>query len=200
MFWRNQEPEQGVIYVLMNDDGIENAGTWQGVADTWDETQPIDSGLVAPPDRYVPGRGFGKVWRAMLDGDTPPPAIGWALETEQGLEGANTRTSSARRCCSCPRRTASSCCTRMGDGGRSCRSLVWACGSFCREGVWERCIAFRSNRCGVNVIVIALVLTCVCCWDIVPDSTARLRLQLSTPLCVRRGKRFFLKKAPCVRW
>ncbi len=88
MFWRNQEPEQGVIYVLMNDDGIENAGTWQGVADTWDETQPIDSGLIAPPDRYAPGRGFGKVWRAMLDGDTPPPAIGWALETEQGLEEA----------------------------------------------------------------------------------------------------------------
>jgi hypothetical protein len=87
MFWRNQEPEQGVIYVLMND-GIENAGTWQGVADTWDETQPIDSGLIAPPDRYAPGRGFGKVWRAMLDGDTPPPAIGWALETEQGLEEA----------------------------------------------------------------------------------------------------------------
>jgi hypothetical protein len=49
-------------------------------ADTWDESQPIDSGLTPPPGRYEPQRGFGKVWREHPE---IREQLGWAITPEQ---------------------------------------------------------------------------------------------------------------------
>ena len=48
--------------------------------DDWDESQPLDSGLKPPPDRYEPQRGFGKVWRENPD---VRARLGWAIAREQ---------------------------------------------------------------------------------------------------------------------
>jgi hypothetical protein len=48
--------------------------------DFWDESQPIDSGLMPPPDRYEPQRSFGKVWRENPD---IRAQLGWAIAREQ---------------------------------------------------------------------------------------------------------------------
>jgi hypothetical protein len=66
--------------------------TFERYLDDWDPTRdPYDLDLDAPPDRYAPYGGFGKVWlRSSLRSD-----LGWALEereeegdaTVQGFEG-----------------------------------------------------------------------------------------------------------------
>lgn len=88
MFWRNQSPDRGVIYRLVYADGDQDAGVWQSFVDTWDESQPQSAGYAAPGGFYEPVRGFGKVWQESLHGSAPPPAIGWAIENEQGHDQA----------------------------------------------------------------------------------------------------------------
>jgi len=66
------------IYVFFDD------GTYQTFEDTWVAGQP-DSvpGLTPPAGRYLPVRGFGKVW----SGDANIRSrLGWALAEERGFE------------------------------------------------------------------------------------------------------------------
>jgi hypothetical protein len=76
MIW---EQSTAQIYVLLE------SGTWKAYKDTFlDGVDPAwDANLPGPPQQ--PQRGFGKVWRQQLGGQTA--AIGWALEFERGLSG-----------------------------------------------------------------------------------------------------------------
>ena len=59
--------EQGrKIYVFPFPEGSKATTAWgpyRVFDDTWDTSQPLDSGLTPPPDLLEPQRGFGKVWR-----------------------------------------------------------------------------------------------------------------------------------------
>jgi hypothetical protein len=75
MIWLQHDD---LIYVLFDD------GTYQTFEDTWVAGQP-DSvpGLTPPAGRFMPVRGFGKVW----SGDANVRSrLGWALGEEQGFE------------------------------------------------------------------------------------------------------------------
>lgn len=76
MIW---EQSTAQIYVLLE------SGTWKAYKDTFlDGVDPAwDANLPGPPQQ--PQRGFGKVWRQQLGGQTA--AIGWALEIERGVSG-----------------------------------------------------------------------------------------------------------------
>jgi hypothetical protein len=87
MFWRNNVPMQAVIYVLMYGADTES-GSWQGLADEWTAGLPEKGGFTPPAGLLEPVRGFGRVWRDRLGGGANPPAIGWAIEPEQGLSQA----------------------------------------------------------------------------------------------------------------
>jgi hypothetical protein len=52
--------------------------------DTWDEGQPIDSGLTPPASRLEPQRGFGKLWR---ERPLIRQSLGWATAPEQPAQG-----------------------------------------------------------------------------------------------------------------
>ena len=91
MFWRSHEPRLGPIYVLTYDGESQDTGKWRVYTDTWDDSQPSSGGYTPPPNLYEPVRGFGKVWRDRLGGAPPPPPMGWAVEGEQGLDGAQTQ-------------------------------------------------------------------------------------------------------------
>ena len=76
MIYRNDARR---IYVLLK------SGMWNEFPDTWSGDQP-EGGFVTPPaDLLEPRRGFGKVWRESLGGANA--AIGFAVETEQGMHG-----------------------------------------------------------------------------------------------------------------
>lgn len=58
--------------------------SWQRFEDTWSEDQPeSDPELAAPPERFQPIRGFGKVWREQPD---LRQRLGWALSPELGFK------------------------------------------------------------------------------------------------------------------
>ena len=67
-----------MIYVLRND------GTYRTYEDTWVAGQADTvPGLTPPQGRYMPIRGFGKVW----SGDPEMrSSLGWAMASEQGFE------------------------------------------------------------------------------------------------------------------
>ena len=73
-----------MIYVFPGDPIDSAAGLedppYAVFADTWDESQPIDSGLTPPPNHYEPQRGFGKVWREHPE---IREQLGWAITLEQ---------------------------------------------------------------------------------------------------------------------
>ncbi len=54
--------------------------TWQLIPDTWDESQPADTGYTAPPGLYAPTRGFGKAWAGSK---FVRQDLGWATAPEQ---------------------------------------------------------------------------------------------------------------------
>jgi hypothetical protein len=52
--------------------------------DTWEEGQPIDSGMTPPAGRLEPQRGFGKLWR---ERPLVRQSLGWATAPEQLAQG-----------------------------------------------------------------------------------------------------------------
>jgi hypothetical protein len=75
MIWLQHDDR---IYVFFDD------GTYQTFEDAWVAGQP-DSvpGLTPPAGRYMPVRGFGKVWSGDADIRS---RLGWALAEERGFE------------------------------------------------------------------------------------------------------------------
>jgi hypothetical protein len=75
MLWLQHD---NLIYVFFDD------GTYQTFDDTWVAGQP-DSvpGLTPPAGRYMPVRGFGKVWSGDADIRS---RLGWALAEERGFQ------------------------------------------------------------------------------------------------------------------
>jgi hypothetical protein len=87
MIWLQHDDR---IYVLFND------GTYQTFEDTWVAGQPdAVPGLTPPAGRYLPVRGFGKVWSGVT---AIRSRLGWALAAEQGF--ATQMQSGWLRCCS----------------------------------------------------------------------------------------------------
>ncbi|HTP09979.1 MAG TPA: hypothetical protein VMP08_17100 [Anaerolineae bacterium] len=78
------------IYIFFAD------GTYQTFDDTWVAGQP-DSvpGLTPPAERFMPVRGFGKVWSSEADIRS---RLGWALAEERGFE--TQMQGGWLRCCS----------------------------------------------------------------------------------------------------
>jgi hypothetical protein len=74
-------PWKKTIYVLFED------GTYAIAEDTWDASQPANSGLTPPAGQFEPQRGFGKVWRDAT-GLKVRDRLGWAIEKEMGGNGA----------------------------------------------------------------------------------------------------------------
>jgi hypothetical protein len=74
-------PYTKTIYVMFDDN------TYAIVRDTWDESQPANSGLTPPTGKYEPQRGFGNVWRNGT-GLQVRERLGWAIEPEVGANGA----------------------------------------------------------------------------------------------------------------
>jgi serine/threonine protein kinase len=77
MFWRKDTDE---IYVIIA------GGNWQVYTDTWEEgMKECSCPDVAPPQgKYIPIRGFGKVWCEQLGASNAK--IGWATTPEQAYE------------------------------------------------------------------------------------------------------------------
>jgi hypothetical protein len=74
MIWRSDTDS---IYALYTD------GSWESFEDTFEEGQPeSDPAIVAPPSRWQPIRGFGKVWREHPE---VRASLGWAIDKEFGL-------------------------------------------------------------------------------------------------------------------
>ena len=91
--------EDGRMIWLQTDDRIYaffDDGTYQTFDDTWVAGQPdAVPGLTPPAGRYMPVRGFGKVW----SGDANVRSrLGWALGEEQGFE--TQMQGGWLRCCS----------------------------------------------------------------------------------------------------
>ena len=76
MYWRG---DRAVIYMLTAD------GTWMSFADTWREGEPEPTTAPAPEGKFVPVRGFGKLWR---ENRTVRDRLGWANAPERPLRGA----------------------------------------------------------------------------------------------------------------
>ncbi len=75
MIWLQHDER---IYVFFDD------GTYQTFEDTWVPGQPDSVPGLAPPEgRYLPVRGFGKVWSSDADLRS---RLGWALAAERGFE------------------------------------------------------------------------------------------------------------------
>jgi hypothetical protein len=70
MFWRGDTRQ---IYILYND------GTFQTVQDTWVEGDVFGDGRTPPDGRFVPERGFGKVWFTQAG---VSDRLGWATAQE----------------------------------------------------------------------------------------------------------------------
>jgi hypothetical protein len=85
MIWVNQPTWEGTVwvYVLFED------GTYQRFRDTFVEgvDPESDPDIVPPEGLYQPIRGFGKVWREGT-GAQVRERLGWAIEPEQGGDGA----------------------------------------------------------------------------------------------------------------
>jgi len=76
MLWRAADQ---MILVLAED------GTYSMVEDTWREEMPsVSCSASAPPDRYQPVRGFGRVW---CENPAVQSVLGWAVGEEQPLSG-----------------------------------------------------------------------------------------------------------------
>ncbi len=75
MLWLQHDD---MIYVLRND------GTYRTYEDTWVAGQADTvPGLTPPQGRYMPIRGFGKVWSSDPEMRS---SLGWAMAAEQGFE------------------------------------------------------------------------------------------------------------------
>lgn len=80
LFWLQPS---GDIWVMINDPGTTEHGTWQIVTDTFVEGDlEIDPDLTPPVDGIQPRRGFGKVWR---ENESLRDALGWGTTPEFGF-------------------------------------------------------------------------------------------------------------------
>lgn len=80
MFW---VMPTGAIWVMLNDAGTTETGTWMIFEDTFEEGEAeIDPDLTPPVDGIQPRRGFGKLWRENEDIRT---GLGWGTTPEFGF-------------------------------------------------------------------------------------------------------------------
>jgi hypothetical protein len=91
MFWRQDTKK---IYVFFGNPNTDTVGTWLEYDDTWVDGEPMPApqgtpgvrgSSTPPPGKYAPVRGFGKLW---YSNEELRNRIGWALETEQAVQGA----------------------------------------------------------------------------------------------------------------
>jgi hypothetical protein len=75
MLWRSDSRK---IYVFYGD------GSFQIFDDTWDPSQPPDTGEAAPDGLLLPGQGFGKVWNEQAG---VRDRLGWATAIEASMNG-----------------------------------------------------------------------------------------------------------------
>jgi hypothetical protein len=80
MFWLQPTKD---IWVMINDPGTTETGTWQIQKDTFLEGEAeIDPDLTPPVDGIQPRRGFGRLWR---ENDVIHTALGWGTTPEFGF-------------------------------------------------------------------------------------------------------------------
>lgn len=80
MFWIQARK---IVWVLVADPSNPNVGDWYIYNDTFDETvDKDDPSIVAPDGKYVPRRGFGKLWSEVSG---LRDALGWGVTPEFGL-------------------------------------------------------------------------------------------------------------------
>ncbi|MBN2470401.1 MAG: hypothetical protein JXN59_06735 [Anaerolineae bacterium] len=80
MFWLQPTKD---IWVMINDAGTNERGTWQIMEDTFEEGEAeIDPELTPPVDGIQPRRGFGKLWREYPE---IREGLGWATTPEFGF-------------------------------------------------------------------------------------------------------------------
>jgi hypothetical protein len=80
MFWVQARK---IVWVLIANPTNPNVGEWYVYQDTFDEAvDKDDESIIAPDGKFVPKRGFGKLWR-----QTPGlrDALGWGITPEFGL-------------------------------------------------------------------------------------------------------------------
>lgn len=75
MIWRE---DTKTIYALALDG--RGVGQWYSFADTWDPSQPAGGGPAPVPDRFIPTRGFGKVWQ---DNPYVQQRLGYAVSANE---------------------------------------------------------------------------------------------------------------------
>ena len=86
MVWvPNEDTSGGVIYVVADDPSSPSGRIWRALPDTYVEGEPVNIDVVPPPGRFVPVRGFGKLWR---DNAWVRDALGLGLEPERADTGA----------------------------------------------------------------------------------------------------------------
>lgn len=88
MVWVNYDntpfyflPYDKTIFIIFDD------GSWAQTRDTWDSSQPANSGLTPPPGLLEPKNGFGNAWRNET-GLKVRERLGWALADEVPGDGA----------------------------------------------------------------------------------------------------------------
>lgn len=80
MFWVQPSKD---IWVMINESGSTETGTWMIFEDTFEEGEPeIDPDLTPPVDGVQPRRGFGLLWR---ENETVRTALGWGTTPEFGF-------------------------------------------------------------------------------------------------------------------
>jgi hypothetical protein len=81
MIWVNQGERGNWIYRFNRSQYAPGSPTvGASHQDTWDESQPSDTGYTAPAGLYAPIRGFGKIWAGSK---FVRQDMGWATEPEQ---------------------------------------------------------------------------------------------------------------------
>ena len=69
----------GLIFMLANHPAVNV--TWNVYIDSYIEGEAVGTNELPPPGKYVPVRGFGKLWRSVPE---VRQALGWALSPEIG--------------------------------------------------------------------------------------------------------------------
>jgi len=86
MLWvANEDVSGGTIYVIFNDSSSPTGRAWRSFPDTYREGEPVNTDILPPPGKYVPVRGFGKLWR---DNDWVRGVLGFASIPEYAERGA----------------------------------------------------------------------------------------------------------------
>jgi hypothetical protein len=86
MVWvANEDVSGGKIFVVFNDASSPTGRAWRALDDTYVEGEPVNTDILPPPGKYVPVRGFGKLWR---DNEWVRHVLGFATAPEWGDVGA----------------------------------------------------------------------------------------------------------------